>query len=99
MKPNTLKDQVLSAMSEHAVIVLDASGALSIGPQLGPVLEYAIEARAESLGAKGQTVEILASSQICLHADATRLRQVFVNLLTNASKFSAAGGRIWLKAT
>lgn len=36
---------------------------------------------------------------IILYADPTRLAQVFVNLLTNAAKYTDPGGHIWLSAT
>jgi signal transduction histidine kinase len=34
-----------------------------------------------------------------LHADPMRLRQVFVNLIENAGKYTQYGGMIWIKAT
>jgi PAS domain S-box-containing protein len=57
----------------------------------------------ESVGAamreKDQVVEIVfPQAPMTLNADATRLRQVFVNLLANASKFSKPGDKIWVKA-
>ena len=42
---------------------------------------------------------ILPPEPIALAADPARLRQVFVNLLTNAAKYTAAGGRISVQAT
>ncbi len=43
----------------------------------------------------GLTVSV-PHDPIWLHADATRMEQVVVNLLTNAAKYSNADGRIWL---
>lgn len=40
----------------------------------------------------------LPPEPIRLHADLTRLAQVFSNLLTNSAKYTARGGKIWLSA-
>src|SRR5438045_1805547 len=40
----------------------------------------------------------LPGQSMMVEVDPTRLEQVFGNLLTNAAKYTAAGGRIWLTA-
>ncbi|HLL17378.1 MAG TPA: ATP-binding protein, partial [Rubrivivax sp.] len=43
--------------------------------------------------------EQLPSAAVWVHADAARLTQVFVNLLNNAAKYTAAGGNITLQVS
>ncbi len=38
------------------------------------------------------------SGELVVHADATRLEQIIVNLLTNAAKYTEPGGKVWLSA-
>ncbi len=52
--------------------------------------------------AAGQTLVVDVAPEISratLSLDATRIRHVFMNLLTNAAKYSPAGGKITLSAT
>ena len=43
--------------------------------------------------------QLLPEVPIELEADAIRLRQVFVNLIANAAKYTQHGGTIWIKAS
>jgi two-component system CheB/CheR fusion protein len=62
------------------------------------VVDAAIETVGAALRDSGQVVEVIVPS-IEIDADALRLRQVLVNLLSNASKFSPQGARVWVKGT
>jgi signal transduction histidine kinase/CheY-like chemotaxis protein len=65
---------------------------------LALVLSSAIETTHPTVEAAGHelTVAMPAGRAITVSGDAVRLTQVFANLLTNAAKYTDAGGHIWL---
>src|SRR5450830_838796 len=66
---------------------------------LRPAIEHAIESvRPLFDGAAQQLTVQLPADPVWLDADSTRLTQIFTNLLTNASKYSSAGGQIAVTA-
>lgn len=68
--------------------------------ELAIVLEQAAEAVRPMLSAAGQTLTLtLPDEPVWLDADASRLVQVFSNLLGNAGKYSAPGTPVSVQAT
>jgi signal transduction histidine kinase len=62
------------------------------------LVRHAVEAARPALEAPGHTIQVsLPSSPLPLHADATRIEQVVVNLLTNAARYTDAGGKVWVE--
>ena len=66
---------------------------------VAPLLRSAEALVAPQLAARGLRLEVLPTSPaLTARADGDKVRQVLVNLLTNAVKFTPAGGRIVLSA-
>jgi PAS domain S-box-containing protein len=66
---------------------------------LRPVLERAVEMTSPLVAERQHELSLhLPPASLHVHADATRLAQVFANLLSNAAKFTEPGGRLSLRA-
>jgi two-component system cell cycle sensor histidine kinase PleC len=94
--------RLLEVVSDILDISKIESGAapLTIRPcDLGRVIAEAAEAMQEKLRAKKQSLDLRQESNLPgLSLDAKRIRQILVNLLSNANKFTPEGGRLLLMA-
>ena len=67
---------------------------------LRQIIGSAVETAQPQLNAAGVSLTTEIPPQLLvLDADATRISQIFLNLLTNAAKFTPNGGRIWITVT
>jgi PAS domain S-box-containing protein len=67
---------------------------------LHELVERAVEATAPLVDDRKHRLEvILPPAPIMVNVDPDRMTQVFVNLLSNAAKYTPSGGTLWVKAT
>ncbi len=65
---------------------------------LAEVVADAIETASALIERRGHRLEAHVQAGLVLDADRDRLKQVFVNLLTNAAKYTEPGGRVAIEA-
>lgn len=92
-----------SMINDLLEVAHTAAGKVSLRKEhvvLQEIVLDAIETCRPSLDARTQVLQsLMPEVAVVLNADPVRLRQVFVNLVENASKYNSSGGRVWVKAT
>jgi two-component system cell cycle sensor histidine kinase PleC len=94
--------RLLDVVSDILDISKIESGTFVLNRQpadLGEIVEAAVEILRDAIAAKSQTLDVRVPQGLpMLSVDAKRLRQILVNLLSNANKFTEPRGRIILVA-
>lgn len=106
VRTRDMMDRQLSHLVRLVDDLLDVSrvsrGKLELRAQdltLERVLNDALETCQPAVAASGHALSMdLPREPVHLRGDLTRLAQVFSNLVHNASKYTAPGGRIWVRA-
>jgi two-component system CheB/CheR fusion protein len=106
-RPLTLADRQLEKMRRLVDDLLDVSriSAGKLDLQKAPVslheiLQRAVESTRPLVEQRGHHLEIIMPpGPVVVLADAARLEQVFVNLISNAAKYTPEAGRIWVAAS
>jgi PAS domain S-box-containing protein len=79
--------------------VISGKMVLALSPvSVTSVIDAALESQRTAAAAKGLTITTDIEPAARLVADAGRLQQVFVNLVSNAVKFTPPGGRVVIRA-
>jgi PAS domain S-box-containing protein len=90
-----LINDILDVSKAEAGRIELLEGRVDVGELIDSCLRL-VHARADE--AKIELVATLSEELPALHADGLRLKQVLLNLMSNAIKFTPAGGRVTLKA-
>ncbi len=103
--------QTIDRQSAHLTRILDelldvnrvSRGEFSVGMEavdLQELLSRAVETSRPLIDAQGHRLRVVApDTPVSLQGDPVRLTQVLVNILNNAAKYTAAGGKIWVTAS
>jgi signal transduction histidine kinase len=94
-------DRLLAALNTLMDISEAETGAMKLGLEptnVSRLLEEAVDLYRHVAEEKGVNVIVKVAQELCLTADQARMRQVVVNLLDNAIKYTPAGGTIDLIA-
>ena len=90
-------DHLLTLISELLDLSRIESGRLSVEPEnqdIASVVQQAINITHQIISERNITLSNNCSSDEIVYADPTRLKQVFVNLLSNAAKYNKKNGSI-----